>query len=174
MKYLPLILVLFIVAACSPVRVSYDYEKGRDFTQYKTYNYYKNIKTGLSELDNKRLFGVMDSTLLSRGFSKSETPDFFIDISSSSFRESSRNTVGVGMGGGGGNVGGGISVGIPIGQNKLNREIVVDFVDENKNGLFWQAVTESSYNPNASPRKREAKFQAIVIKVLDGFPPKPE
>jgi len=37
--------------------------------------------------------------------------------------------------------------------------------------LFWQAVSESSYSPNASPEKREALFNAIVTKVLEGFPP---
>lgn len=171
MKNLPLIVVLFIITACAPVRVNYDYERGRDFTQYKTYNYYKEMKTGLSELDNNRLMRVMDAALQSRGFSKSDTPDFFIDINSSSYRETGGNNVGVGLGGGGGNLGGGVSVGFPIGQNKLNRELVIDFVDENKNGLFWQAVTESSYKPNASPEKREAQFQAIVMKALEGFPP---
>jgi hypothetical protein len=171
MKNLPLIVVLFIITACAPIRVYYDYERGRDFTQYKTYNYYKEMKTGLSELDSERLLNAMDAALQSRGFSKSDTPDFFIDINSNSYRETDGNNVGVGLGGGGGNLGGGVSLGFPIGQNNLNREIVVDFVDENKNGLFWQAVTGSSYRPNASPEKREAQFKAIVAKVLEGFPP---
>lgn len=171
MKQLPLLLVLLVITACAPIRVNYDYEKGRDFTQYKTYNYYKEMKTGMSELDNRRLLNVMDAALENRGFTKSQTPDFFIDINSSSRREASRNNVGVGVGSGGRHVGGGISVGIPIGQNKLSREIVIDFVDENKNGLFWQAVAESKYNPEANPEKSEAQFQAIVAKVLEGFPP---
>ncbi len=163
--------VLVFITSCSTVRVNYDYEKTADFTEYKTYDYYSNMKTGLSEFDTKRLLDAMDAALQSQGYTLSETPDFLIDISSSEFRESQRNNVGVGLGGGGGNVGGGVSIGIPIGQNKLNREIIIDFVDEDKNGLFWQAVSESSYNPNAKPEKREAKFKAIVAKVLEGFPP---
>ncbi len=59
-----------------------------------------------------------------------------------------------------------------MGQNNFNRQIVFEFVDENKNGLFWQAISESSYSPNTSPEKREALFIAIVTKVLEGFPPK--
>lgn len=163
--------MILFVSSCVPVRVNYDYEKTTDFKAYKTYNYYADLNTGLSELDTKRLLNVLDKAMQSNGYSLSETPDFFIDIKSSEYQERSRNNVGVGVGGTGGRVGGGISIGIPVGQNKLNRQIIFEFVDENKNGLFWQAVSESSYSPNASPEKREVQFQAIVTKVLQGFPP---
>jgi hypothetical protein len=159
------------VTSCAPVRVNYDYEKTTDFKVYKTYNYYANLNTGLSELDNKRLLDALDEAMESKGYTLSETPDFFIDIKSSEYQEAARNNVGVGVGGTGRNIGGGISIGIPVGQNKLNRQIVFEFVDENKTGLFWQAVSESSYNPNASPEKREALFKTIITKVLEGFPP---
>ena len=171
MKYFSFLLLLIIVTSCAPVRVNYDYEKATDFKVYKTYNYYANLNTGLSELDNKRLLDALDDAMQSNGYSLSETPDFFIDIKSSEYQEAPRNNVGVGVGGTGGTIGGGISIGIPVGQNKLNRQIVFEFVDENKNGLFWQATSESSYSPNASPQKREALFVAIITKVLEGFPP---
>ena len=38
-------------------------------------------------------------------------------------------------------------------------------------GLFWQAVSESSFNPNAQPEKREQRLQAIVEKVVSKYPP---
>jgi len=171
MKYFSILLVLLFVSSCAPVRVNYDYEKTTDFKAYKTYNYYADLNTGMSELDNKRLLNALDNALQANGYSLSETPDFFIDIKSSEYQEAARNNVGVGLGGTGGSIGGGISLGIPVGQNKLNRQITFEFVDENKNGLFWQAVSESSYSPNASPEKREALFVAVVTKVLEGFPP---
>ena len=80
--------------------------------------------------------------------------------------------MGVGIGGTGGNVGGGISVGIPIGQAQMNRIIQFDFINEDGIGLFWQAISESTYNPNATPQEREDVLNAIVIKVLQGYPPK--
>ena len=171
MKYFSILLVALIVSSCAPVRVHYDYEKTTDFNSYKTYNYYADLNTGLSELDTKRLLDALDNTLQSNGYALSETPDFFIDIKSNEYQEAARNNVGVGVGGTGGRVGGGVSIGIPVGQNKLNRQIVFEFVDENKNGLFWQAVSESSYSQNASPEKRETLFNTIVTKVLEGFPP---
>ncbi len=172
MKYFSILLLLIITTSCAPIRVNYDYERTTDFKAYKTYNYYANLDSGLSELDTKRLLDALDDAMQSQGYSLSETPDFFIDIKSSEYQERARNNVGVGVGGTGGHVGGGVSIGIPVGQNKLNRQIIFEFVDENKTGLFWQAVSESSYSPNASPEKREALFKAIVTKVLEGFPPK--
>lgn len=172
MKNLSYYLLLLLIFSCAPIRVNYDYDKTTDFNTYKTYNYYTPLSTGLSELDSKRLLNALDAKMQSRGFTVSETPDFLINIQSNEYQEAQRNNVGVGLGGGGGNVGGGISIGIPMGQTNVTRQIIFDFVDDSKSGLFWQAVSESSYNPKSNPEKREAQLQAIVEKVLLKYPPK--
>ncbi len=172
MKNLLVIPILLLMVSCAPIRLSYDFERTADFSKYKSYNYYSNIDSGLSELDTKRLLDALDAGLQAKGFTLSETPDFFIDIKSSEYQENQNSTVGVGMGGPGRNVGGGISIGIPIGQANMNRQIQFDFVDEHGKGLFWQAVSESSMSANTSPEKRESTFKAIVTKVLENFPPK--
>ena len=123
-------------------------------------------------MDNKRLFNVLDNLLQLQGLSRSETPDFYINIHSQEFQEQQRSTVGVGVGGSGSNVGGGVSVGIPIGQANVSRQIVFEFIDENGIGLFWQAVSESSYNPNSTPEKRELYLKKLVEKVFKKYPPK--
>jgi len=172
MKSLKFILLGLLIISCAPIYVNYDYEKGTDFTRYKTYNYYSDIETGLSELDTRRLLDVLDVKLQSKGLTLSATPDFFINIQSTAFQNAQNSSVGLGVGGSGSNVGGGISVGIPIGQSKVNRQIIFDFIDENGVGLFWEAVSESSMNPNTTPEKREEQLQAIVEKVFNEYPPK--
>ena len=172
MKSLKYILFFFLIVSCAPIYVNYDYERTTDFSKYKTYNFYSDMETGLSELDEKRLFNALNEKLAEKGLTQSDAPDFFIDIKSNEYEEIARNNVGVGLGGSGGNVGGGISIGIPVGQSKVNRQIIIDFVDENKGGLFWQAVSESSFNPDASPGNREERLRAIVNKILVGYPPK--
>ncbi len=164
-------LALFIIS-CAPIYVNYDYDKTVDFSKYKTYNYFGDMKTGLSALDTKRFLDALDLKMKIKGFSLSNNPDFYIDIKSSEFQATQRNTVGVGVGGGGGHVGGGVSIGIPIGQSQVNREIIIDFVDEKGIGLFWQAVSESSFKPNATPEKREVRINAILEKILVAYPPK--
>src|SRR5690606_11028582 len=135
MRFFPFIVLAVLTASCAPIRVNYDFEKSTNFTQYKTYNYYSEMNTGLSELDTKRFLDALDQKMTAKGFTLSATPDFFIDIKSSEYQEAQRNNVGVGLGGGGGHMGGGISIGLPIGQANVNRQIIVDFVDENKKQL---------------------------------------
>ena len=171
MKILSSLLLIILVVSCAPIRVNYDFEKGTDFNKYKTYSYYGDMETGLSELDTKRFLDALDAKMAVKGFTFSETPDFLVDIKSNEYQEVQRNNVGIGLGGGG-NMGGGISIGIPIGQSNINRQITVNFVDENGYGLFWQAVSESSFNPNATPEKREKLFNSIAEKMLAQYPAK--
>ncbi|TBN01346.1 DUF4136 domain-containing protein [Hyunsoonleella flava] len=170
MKRLLAFFALLTIFSCAPIYVNYDYEKGTDFSKFKTYQYFGDMETGLSDLDTKRLLDALDTELKANGFSISENPDFLIDIKSVEFRNAQRETVGVGVGGGSGNVGGGISIGLPIGQSKMTREIVFDFVDASNKQLFWQAKSESGFNPRAEPIKREERFAAIVQKVFKKYP----
>ncbi|GAA3565096.1 hypothetical protein GCM10022395_14420 [Snuella lapsa] len=163
---------MLVVVSCAPIRVSYDFDKTVNFSKYKTYNYFSDIESGMSVLDTKRFLDAIDSNMKSKGFSLSETPDFFIDIKSSAYQEAPRNTVGVGLGGTGRHVGGGISIGLPIGQGNMSRRIIIDFVDKEGVGLFWQAVSEANFNPNASPEERENRLRAIAEKILGSYPPK--
>lgn len=171
MKKVLVLFLMVVMSSCAPIYVNYDYERGADFNKYKAYNYYSDLETGLSELDTKRLLNMLDSQMRAKGFILSESPDFYVNVVSSEYENANRNTVGVGVGGGGRNAGGGISIGLPIGQPKMNREIVFEFIDEDGIGLFWQAVSESGFNQNASPEKREMRLSKIVAKVLLGFPP---
>ncbi len=172
MGFLKLTILALLIVACAPIRVNYDYDKITNFDAYKTYQYYGDMETGLNDLDTKRLLNAIDATMEEKGFRISETPDFYIDIKTQEFKEPQRQSVGVGLGGGGRNIGGGITIGLPIGQADINRQITIEFVDEAKKQLFWQAISESSFNPKTTPEKREAKLQAISNKVLSKYPPK--
>ena len=171
MKAFKYIILLLFATSCGTI-VNYDYEKSTDFTAYKTYNYFDDMKTGLSELDTKRLKRAIDTKLKTMGFARSNNPEFYIDIQSQDIQNRNSSNVGVGVGGTGRNVGGGISVGLPLGGNQFMREIVIDFVDDSKGGMFWQAVSESTYKPNAKPEKREENFSKLVDKIFAQYPPK--
>ena len=45
-------------------------------------------------------------------------------------------------------------------------------MDENAKQLFWQAVGEYNFNPNATVEKRETQINAIIEKVLTEYPSK--
>jgi hypothetical protein len=172
MRYLLFIVLIVLLASCSSVKVNYDYDKTVDFSSYSTYNYYSDMQSGLSQLDEKRLLNALDSTLKARGYRLAEEPELFINILSNEFRGAPNNNVGVGIGGGGRNVGGGISVGLPLGGPNMQRSIQIDLVDAQRDALVWQAVAESSLRETASPSVREDKLRAVVKKVFSKFPPK--
>lgn len=172
MKLLHYLLLALLFTSCQAVRVQTDYQKETDFTNYSTYNYYGDMVTNLGDLEEKRLIKVLDASMQNKGLLLSEEPDFLINIQSEMYQAANGNTVGLGVGGGGRNVGGGLSVGIPIASSKVQREIIFDFVDSQKEELFWQAVSTSSFNENTSPTEREAKLVEIVERVLSKYPPK--
>lgn len=172
MKGMGYILLLLLFTSCHVVRVHTDYEKETNFSNYSTYNYYDDMEMGMSELDEKRLIKILDVAMQTEGILLSEEPDFLINIQSGIFQAPRSNTVGVGVGGTGRNVGGGVSVGIPVGQSNVQREIIFDFVDSQKDLLFWQATSKSSLNENATPVEREKKLKDIIEKVLSKYPPK--
>lgn len=172
MKSIGYIIIVLLFMSCHVIRVQTDYEKETDFSNYSTYNYYDDLVIGLSELDEKRLIKVLDAAMQGHGLLLSEEPDFLINIKGGVFQTPRNNTVGVGVGGSGRNVGGGVSVGIPIGKPNVQREIQFDFVDSQKEMLFWQATSNSSFNENSTPVEREKKLQEIVAKVLSKYPPK--
>ncbi len=172
MRYSIFIAVLGLLASCAGIRVQYDYDKATNFSNYSSYNYFSDLDSGLSELDERRLIRILDSILQSKGYLLSEEPDFFVNILSSEYRNAPNNSVGVGIGGTGRNVGGGVSLGLPLGNSGIQRQIQFDFVDSQKDALFWQASSESGYRDNASPSVREERLRAVVQKVFSKYPPK--
>lgn len=167
-----LLFLCLLCVSCSGLRVDYDYDKNADFSNYMTYNYYADMQTGLSELDTRRLLRALDSVLQLKGIQFSEEADFLINVESREFQLPPNNSVGIGVGGGGRNVGGGVTVGLPIGSSNREREIIFDFIDTQKDALFWQAISSSNYRENASPATREKILIDLVTKVMLKYPPK--
>lgn len=161
----------FLLCSCGGMRVNYDYDSKTNFSNYTTYNYQPEMASGLSEFDERRLLHAMDSVLQARGFQFSEEPELLINIYSQAYTEPSRSNVGIGVGGTGRTVGGGVSIGVPVGRETIQREFYIDFVDEKTQELFWQALVATKFNPMAKAEAREEFFKELVAKVLEGYPP---
>jgi hypothetical protein len=171
MKYIKILFALLFLVSCSAPKAFFDYDTQADFTQYKSYNFYPDIETGLEKLDEKRLFRLTDSLMQARGFVRTATPDFYINIETGFFEPNNDGAVGVGVGGTGRNVGGGISIGLPIGSSNHNHEIVFDLVDVREDQLYWQAIVEGYFKEEATPQEREAYFRAVLLKAFEAYPP---
>lgn len=171
MKIISLLLLASVLYSCGTT-VNYDYEKETNFTFYKTYNYFSDIDSGLSELDDKRIIKATDSILSLRGFIKSEEPQFLINFFSKEGAIRPKNTIGVGFGSGGRNVGVGVSGGIPIGGNVIEQQVTLDFVDTEKDELIWHAVSNGEIKEKATPEYKDQYYYKLLSKILKKYPPK--
>lgn len=172
MRFFLCLICAALLTSCGSVYVDYDYDKGTDFQNYRSYNYIFADGNNLSEFDQQRYVKYTDSLLQRKGLQLAENPDLWITTTAKNYETSSQNTLGIGIGGGGG--GGGVSVGggIPIGGREEHLELTIDFYDSEKQQYIWQAYSESSRKVQVTPPERDIYFQKIVSKVYSKYPPK--
>ncbi|WP_423818162.1 DUF4136 domain-containing protein [Salinimicrobium sp. TIG7-5_MAKvit] len=172
MKLLRILSLCLIITACGGPRAAFDYDEQTNFSSYNSVVFYPEMRTGLSELDEKRLLNSIEKTLQEKNMSTSSTPDLYLNVYTEQYQEPSRNSVGVGIGGTGGNMGVGVSGGIPLGGPESFLQLTFDLIDVERDELVWQAVVNSKFNPNWSPVQRQQQFYKIVKEALEGYPPK--
>ncbi len=170
-KILPLFL-LFVVAACSSVRVNSDYDKQVDFASYKTYAFHKTgiDKAEISDLDKKRILRSIDETMTAKGFSKSETPDLLIAFFTKEREEVNVNQFNAGWGYG---WGWGWNPYLWGGNTSVSRHtegtLYIDIIDAKKKELIWQGEGEGVLTKNTD--KKDANIKEFVTKILEQYPP---
>lgn len=167
-------LVLAVVSmACASIRVDHDYDRAFDFGQVRTYDFYPEMKSGLSPLDQKRIIVILEHQFSAMGWKQDADPQIYVNLDSEVFREVSPVQLGVGIGGTGNQLGGAVGVDIPMGDfssGNLKARITFDLVDAAQMELVWQAVTVSAYFDRMSPEERELWLKKVVDKAFEGFP----
>jgi hypothetical protein len=170
-KILPLFL-LFVVAACSSIRVNSDYDKQVDFTPYKTYAFHKTgiDKAEISDLDKKRILRSIDETMIAKGFSKSETPDLLISFFTKEREEVNVNQFNAGWGYG---WGWGWNPFLWGGNTTVTRHsegtLFIDIIDAKKKELIWQGEGEGVLTKDT--HKKDEMIKEFVTKILEQYPP---
>ncbi|WP_306353212.1 DUF4136 domain-containing protein [Flavobacterium sp. '19STA2R22 D10 B1'] len=172
LKILPLFL-LILVSSCASVRVETDFDKNVDFSQYKTFAFYKTgiDKVEISDLDKKRILRAIDNELTKKGLTKSENPDLLVNIFTKSREQVSVNQFNAGWGYGWGYGwnpwmwGGGYSSVSTTTEGTL----YIDLIDGRKKELVWQGVGVGVLTQSMS--KKEERINEFVAKIIAQFPP---
>jgi hypothetical protein len=170
-KFLPLLL-LFVLASCSSVRVNSDYDKNATFDAYKTYAYQKGgiDKVEISDLDKKRILRSIDETMTAKGFTKSETPDLLINFFTKEREQVDVNQFNAGWGYGWGwgwnpwMWGGNTSV-----YRYTEGTLTIDIIDAKKKELVWQGMGEGVLTKCAE--KKDENIKEFVSSILAQYPP---
>ena len=171
-KFLPL-LFLLVLSSCSSVKVASDFDKNADFSQYKTYAFYKSgiDKVEISDLDKRRILAAIDTELASKGFTKSENPDLLINIFTKSRQQVDVNQFNAGWGygwGWGWNpwMWGGNNTSV---STSTEGTLYIDLVDAKKKELVWQGEGIGVLTQNMN--KKDERIQEFVQKILAKYPP---
>ena len=160
--------LLFVGCGAAPV---FDYNTTTDFTALKTYAFFPNIQSGLTQLDDDRIKQTLDSLLRTKNITPSTNPDILINYYAYQ-QLVAGSTIGVGVGSGGGNVGVGVSGGIPISGKKIEQNFTLDFISNPADALIWQGVITDSFKETATPAQKKTHYIKLLSKLINGFPPK--
>ncbi len=174
-KMLPILLVLFVASSCCSVRVYTDYDKNANFSQYKTYAFYKAgiDKVEISDLDKKRIMRSIDEAMAAKGFTKSENPDLLVNIFTKARQKVDVNTFNSGWGYGWGwgwnpwMMGGNTSV-----NTYTEGTLFIDLIDAKKKELVWQGEGEGVLTKDME--KKDERAKQFVSKILEKYPPEPK
>ncbi|HEX9979675.1 MAG TPA: DUF4136 domain-containing protein [Flavobacterium sp.] len=170
-KFIPMLLI-FVMGACSSVRVANDYDKKTDFSKYKTYAFLKDgvDKVEISDLDKKRILRSIEEAMTAKGFTKSENPDLLINFFTKSTEQVNVNQFNNGWGYG---YGIGWSPWIWGGHTSVysNTEgtLFIDLIDASRKELVWQGEGTGILTQNTG--EKDERIREFVTKVLAQYPP---
>lgn len=177
-KSLTSIIVLMLIAclftACSSsIKVTTDYDKGTDFSTYKTFMFVKEVADiPMNDLNKNRLLTTIEKELNAKGLVKSDEPDIIVDIQLSTRQEQSATTHSSyygGYGRRGYGRGGGFGTSYTSIDTYVVGTVIINLVDNKENTLVWQGVGEGTIDFDA--KNREAMMEKNIAKILYGYPP---
>lgn len=168
----PLLLLMLVATSCSSVRVASDYDKNVNFSDLKTFAFYKTgiDKAQISDLDKRRILRAIESELLAKGFTKSENPDMLVSIFTKSREKVNVYNNGYGPYG----YGWGWSpyywnTGYSSVSSSTEGTLYIDLIDANKKELVWQGMGTGYLSQNMD--KKEERIKEFVSKIMEKYPP---
>ncbi|WP_373518302.1 DUF4136 domain-containing protein [Pricia sp.] len=180
----PMLIVLFL-SSCASVQVLSDYDREANFTEYKSYAFYKTgiDKVQISDLDKKRILRAIEAEMSKRGFTKSEDPDLLVSIFT---KEKEQVDIynnwggGLGWGGWGGwgwspyYWGGGWGPGWGGGafaSTRTEGSLYIDLIDTDSKELVWQGKGVGNLGNIENIEKKEERIREFVAEILMQYPP---
>lgn len=175
LKIAPVIAIFFLIASCSSVKVAADYDRDANFNEYKSFAFYKPgiDKAEINDLDIRRILRAIETELVAKGYTKSETPDMLVSIFTKSEQRVDVYNNNWGFGGWGwGGFGPGWGWGWnqqPMVSTSTEGVLYIDLIDADKKQLIWQGMGTGYLSKNTD--KKEARIKEFVMKIMEKYPP---
>jgi hypothetical protein len=185
-KFSFLCIALAMVAASAYGQdVRYNYDKGTDFSKFKTYEWVL-IKGAQmpNDIVDKQIKSTIDSQLLMKGLTavNTDNADLYLGYQTAVGSEkqftSFSSGMGPGWGYGGGWYGGGwygAGGGMTTGQTSTIYvgQLVLDMYSPAGKDLVWRGTVSKTLDPKAKPEKQQKNLNKAVAKLLKNYPPPP-
>ncbi len=169
------LVLFFLVASCSSVKVSSDYDSKTDFSKYKTFAFYKKgiDKVEISDLDKRRILKALESEMLAKGFTKSNNPDLLVNIFTKSRQKVDIYSNNHYMYYGWHPWYYGPNYGMHI-SKYTEGTLFVDLIDANKKELAWQGIGSGALTTSGNITKKEERIKHFVAEIMTNYPPEIE
>ncbi len=171
---LALVLTTLISATAYAQKVSIDFDKNVNFSQYKTYSWAEGTPAP-NPLTHQRIIAGIDQQLAAKGWQKVDSnADVVVIYSAALTTKTQINTFESGGPWGGyrwgwGGYGGGSSTTtvqqIPVGQ------LIVDMADVKNKDFIWRGTASDTLSDK--PEKNQTKLAKALTKMFKKFPPMP-
>lgn len=175
-------LLVSLVAGCSGITVSQDYDKDADFAALKTFAWKldpdtrQDDESDMSPLVATRVRNAIERELDARGIAYNEkSPDFFIDYNLKVESRISSSNVGttIGYGAGGyGHIGGVVISTAPDIRQYDEGTLFIDFYSADDTQLIWRGISSQVIDKHDAPDRVTQQINLNVQKILEQFPPK--
>jgi hypothetical protein len=166
--------------------VRYNYDKGTDFSKFKTYEWVL-IKGAQmpNDIVDKQIKSTVDAQLLMKGLTAvtTDNADLYIGYqtaigSEKQFTSFSSGGMGPGWGYGPGWYGGGwygAGGGMTTGQTSTIYvgQLDLDMYNSAGKDLVWRGTVSKTLDPKAKPDKQQKNLNKAVAKLLKNYPPPP-
>ena len=183
LRFIASVLAVGMLAACASNKPNIDYDPTANFAAYKTFAWSvtTDTQTGKSKNDNplihQRVREAIENGLVSKGFSKADASEADLlvtyHLSVVARGPATRGYVSVGIGSFGSHSSVGISVGAPVGAQRVVKEgtLVIEIMDAKTNSLIWQGSSSREVSQQQDPQKSEQLIKQAVDEILANYPP---
>lgn len=162
--------VIILIISCSPFKVVSDYDKNKDFSQYKTYSL-RLDELGLNDIDESRVTGELKRQLALKNILPADDADLIISVKAT--HKLIRNnyvTPSIHFGSWGRWFGGGMGVSRSVSNEYNQGTLIFDFIDAKTGKLVWQG--KGSGIRVDSPKSKQDQIPNIIERILKDYPPK--
>jgi len=175
-----IIVILFLIPACSSIKVSQDYDALFNFSNLKTYAWKDNSNKEYGIQDNDLVDNRIRTAIVSRLYDKSynlvesTTPDFYISYHLTIKQNISSSNVRTGFSFGISSSGSHGGIGISTGSSSRaynEGTLLIDVTDPDTNKLIWRGISTQPVSDHSNPGQSVSNINETINKMLVLFPP---